>query len=148
MQGREVELPATLGQKVLADNIRLRTCLGQFGLKYDIGPFVSVKAVDLNGDGNPEFVITNRNHHNCLCGNRSCAGWVYRYADNRYEALLLAESSDRLRQADTVTNGYSDLIEQGDGLRVLLSFNGRGYQRALCEEKATFDIYWKKVACP
>jgi hypothetical protein len=148
MQGAEVELPAALGEKILADNKRLRTCLRQFGLKDDLVPFVRVKAVDLNGDDNPEFVITNRAHHNCLCGNRSCAGWVYRNAGKQYEALLLKDSSDRLRRASTVTNGYSDLIEESDGLRVFLSFNSRGYERALCEEKGTFDIRWKKITCP
>ena len=150
MKGPEVELPVALGEKILADHKRLTFCMRQqFGLKDDLAPFVRVQTVDLNGDGNPEFLVTNRTHHNCLCGNRTCAGWLYRNAGGHYENLLERESSGQLRLGSVVTNGYVDLIEQSDGrFRVHLSFDARRYGRAICERKGDFELRWTKTSCP
>ena len=63
----------------------------------------NAKLLDLNRDGKPEWFIGGSGSY--FCGNRICAGWIYREVEGKYE-LLLSDSADPLT---TFTNGYKDL---------------------------------------
>lgn len=82
-----VETPALLVQTILADERELRFCAQRQFHITDLGAFLSSEVVDLNGDKKLEFVVRTKVHSNCLCGNRTCAGWIYRATAEGYEAI-------------------------------------------------------------
>ena len=91
-------------------------------------PF-SARAVDLNGDKQPEYVLTSANE--CECGQVNCSQWVYRAHDATYE-LLLEASGYTLSESAASHGGYRDIkTTSRDNAaivdHVLYAYNGKRY---------------------
>ena len=68
---------------------------------------VSVRKIDLNGDGRPEYEVVLENGFMCgALGN--CPHWIYRKAGGGYELLLRTRARESSPQK-TSTRGYRDL---------------------------------------
>ena len=94
-------------------------------------PF-SARAVDLNGDKQPEYVLTSANE--CECGQMNCSQWVYRAHDTTFELLLEAEGYV-LSEAATLHNGYRDLNTTSRNNAAIVdhvsyAFNGKRYEQS------------------
>jgi hypothetical protein len=145
-----VDTPPDLVASILADDKRLRFCVQRQFPGTDLHSLLSSQAIDLNGDKTPEFLIRTKVHSNCLCGNRSCAGWIYRATSGGYE--LLVEGSSDLRLARTSTNGFIDVIDGGrvywdTWYRAVYRFDGTKYKLALCSQRDLLDWRYRPVNC-
>ena len=100
------------------------------------------REVDLNDDGQPEYLIESTSAH--LCGNRSCVRWVYRKTATGYEAI-----GDDFGEPQKQTSfGYRDMLEETNvfpGLdgRYLYRFEGHRYELAGCWERDTARKRWE-----
>ena len=105
---------------------------------------LSVRKVDLNKDGDPEYLVQANSIS--LCGTCGCLLWIYQKHDNSYRALhpldgdnVCVEGLDdmEVKLLPTYTNGYADIqcsvrdydpAERQPG--VILKFNGTRYERS------------------
>jgi hypothetical protein len=71
-------IPEDLAKKILADDAKLEFCLREQSKSVELRSLLVLETVDLNGDKTPEYIVRTDVHNNCLCGNRSCSGWIYR----------------------------------------------------------------------
>ncbi|MEO7996230.1 MAG: hypothetical protein ABI852_02230 [Gemmatimonadaceae bacterium] len=90
------------------------------------------RAVDLNGDKQPEYMLTSVG--GCECGQVNCSQWVYRANDKSFELLLEGEGYT-LATAATSHGGYRDLSTTSRGSAVIVdhvsyTYDGRAYKRA------------------
>ncbi|HWW76952.1 MAG TPA: hypothetical protein VNZ44_16245 [Pyrinomonadaceae bacterium] len=83
------------------------------GAEKELTQFLTVRKVDLNRDGRPEYDVALEAGGICgALGN--CPHWIYRRAGGRYELLLHTRAREVTPQK-TATGGYRDLrSEAGD----------------------------------
>src|SRR5205085_8286884 len=108
--------------------------------------YLKVKAVDLNGDGRPEFIIEGDDGpKECLRGNRNFPTWLYRRTASGYELLLKA--GNELKPLATSTNGYRDLENSGglgafESLTIVFKFDGNKYRDCTIKHYAWQGNKW------
>lgn len=90
------------------------------------------RVIDLNGDKEPEYLLTSVNE--CECGQVNCSQWVYRAHDQSFDLLLEAEGYV-LTTGSSSHSGYLDLKTTSRGSAVIVdhvsyAFNGRRYERS------------------
>ncbi|MEP6834689.1 MAG: hypothetical protein ABJB74_14940 [Gemmatimonas sp.] len=89
-----------LAKQLHADSPAMRECTTKSEFNF------YARAVDLNGDKQPEYLLTSANA--CECGQVNCSQWVYRTRDAKLELLLQAEGYV-LSETKSSHNGYRDL---------------------------------------
>jgi hypothetical protein len=121
-------------EQVLKDDSQLRDCLGKDGLstKEQFVADLEIEPLDLNKDGQPEFLVQPSNP--CSCGAQNCSIWVYQQAANGYRMILDA-SGLGLTPEKTVTNGYMDLSVDSHNnaatrFQIHHKFDGRQYRES------------------
>jgi hypothetical protein len=96
---------------------------------------ISVKKVDLNKDGQPEYIAVLEEQ--VMCGaHANCPNWVYRKAGGDYQ-LLLSTHGQQLLLEKTSTNNFRDLRSEGsdsafENSVVIYKFDGNKYQAKNC----------------
>ncbi|HEX8708214.1 MAG TPA: hypothetical protein VF723_08235 [Pyrinomonadaceae bacterium] len=96
---------------------------------------ITVKKIDLNKDGQPEFIVSLQ--EGGLCGaHANCPNWVFRKTGSEYQLLLRTFGRDLLLQK-TSTNKFRDLRSEGgdtafEGSFVNYKFDGNEYQAKGC----------------
>lgn len=90
------------------------------------------RAVDLNGDKQPEYLLTSVG--GCECGQVNCSQWVYRANDRSFE-LLLAGEGYTLDTGSKSHGGYRDLSTTSRDNAVIVDhvsyeYDGHVYKRA------------------
>ena len=125
----DVRMPEALAQQIAKDDDieKNKSCQMCYG---DAKSFAeeTTRSIDLNGDGNPEYLMSN-------CGNRTCSGWIYREVAGKYEMLFAGYMGDvsSTHPLATVSNGYRDLRnDESDYTAIILKYDGRHYKRAEC----------------
>ena len=112
---------------------------------------MSVKKIDLNKDGQPEYIVVIENGY--LCGaHGNCTNRVYRKTGSEYQQLL-AENGEILTLEKTSTNEFRDLRLEGSNTAfessgTVYKFDGNTYKESECYT-ITFtekDKKGKKVA--
>lgn len=93
-------------------------------------PF-SARAVDLNGDSKPEYLLTSANE--CECGQVNCSQWVYRANGKGFDLLLEAEGYV-LHVGKTAHRNYRDLATTSRNSAAIVNhvsyaFTGARYER-------------------
>ncbi|HZS09339.1 MAG TPA: hypothetical protein VFD58_31180 [Blastocatellia bacterium] len=79
----------------------LREARGNLSGLFDL------KATDLNGDGEPELILTGKG---CACGGgKRCSVWIYEKIGTGYRRLFGPEMAEEIIPRKTTTNGYRDL---------------------------------------
>ena len=101
---------------------------------------ISLKAVDLNGDGKPEYLLRLSDDMQSKCfGETKATVWCYgKAATGEYVRLLSADTTDRtiddFSAKKTVHRGYADLeLDMTQGLfleSVVYRFDGARYREA------------------
>ncbi|MEP6763817.1 MAG: hypothetical protein ABJB66_05860 [Gemmatimonadaceae bacterium] len=94
-------------------------------------PFTA-RAVDLNGDSKPEYLLASASE--CECGQVNCSQWVYRANDKAFDLLLEAEGYV-LNIGATSHRGYRDLRTTSRNSAAIVNhvsyaFRGVRYERA------------------
>lgn len=94
-------------------------------------PF-EAQALDLNGDGKPEYVLTANSE--CGCGEANCSQWIYRQGQSRWELILETAGYD-LAANPASHNGYRDVdVASRDNAAIIdhlhYVFNGRRYAQS------------------
>jgi len=115
-----------LSRQLHADSPAMRECDTNTEFNF------SARAVDLNGDKQPEYLLTSASA--CECGQVNCAQWVYRARDTSLELLLRAEGYV-LYVRPASHNGFRDLGTTSRGNAVIVdhvayAFDGKHYARA------------------
>ena len=120
--------------QLLKDRADLVECLAQEGpgRKAEYLANVSVEAVELNGDGRPEYFVEPQG--GCDCGAHNCDLFVYRHVGGGYE-LMLEGNGVGLAAEKTFSNGYADISVEAQGsaltrFRTYYKFGGRGYRES------------------
>jgi hypothetical protein len=117
----DVKLPGDLILQMARDDEGVKSSLQEQGgntVRFAAKNF-EAKLLDLNNDGKPEWFIHGSSPD--FCGNRTCAGWIYREVAGKYE-LLLADNAVPL---STFTNGYKDLEV---GFPTIYTYDGKKYK--------------------
>jgi hypothetical protein len=131
-----VKEKAALTQLVLQDK-EVREALGGEGALSvdDITKGVIVKKVDLNKDGQPEYLVTLEVGY--FCGaHANCPDWVYRKTGGEYQLLLRTFGQQLLLQRSS-TNSFRDLRSEGASSAFetdfsIYQFDGNKYQAKAC----------------
>lgn len=123
--------PKILAQ-VLKDHPSLLECLEAEGQqrKEEYLANVSIEAVDLNRDRQPEIFVEPSG--GCDCGARNCPVWVYRQTPTGY-SLILGSDGLGIGVEQTQTNGYLDISIESQGtaftrFRTFYKFDGQQYK--------------------
>ncbi len=101
----------------------------------DLAKVMSVKKIDLNKDGQPEYIAVIQNGF--LCGaHGNCTNHVYRKSGSEYQELL-AENGEMLTLEKTSTNKFRDLRLEGsntafEGSGTVYKFDGNAYKESEC----------------
>jgi hypothetical protein len=96
---------------------------------------MSVKKIDLNKDGQPEYIVVIENVY--LCGaHGNCTNRVYRKTGSKYQELL-AENGEMLTFEKTSTNKFRDLRLEGSNTAFessgrVFKFDGNTYKASEC----------------
>ena len=96
---------------------------------------LTVRKMDLNADGQPEYVAVLEN--GVLCGaHANCPQWVYDKKGDAYN-LLRRTHAQAIKLEKTSTRGYLDLRAEGSDTAttnsyVVYTFDGTKYQPAKC----------------
>lgn len=95
-----------------------------------------VKKTDLNGDGQPDYIIGLQDEELGMCMKGNCPRWVYRKSGNGYKSLLSTTSAE-LSMERTSTNGYRDLRSSHDDAAgehrvTIYKYDGNQYQESQC----------------
>src|SRR4030095_9755279 len=122
---------------------------------------IEIAKVDLNGDGNKEFLVRGKGPHLCSAtGN--CGYWVFEERDSRFRKLLAStDYVEVVGLEDPVqksrTRGYSDLLLKGHSSASETSyrtyaFDGQQYVETRCtyERPKYFregEGAWELVTC-
>jgi hypothetical protein len=130
-----VKEKAALAQLVLQDKEVQEAMTGDGGPSVgDITEGVTVKKIDLNKDGQPEYLATLGPF---LCGTTgNCLTWVYRKTGDEYK-LLLRTSGRQLLLEKSSTGGFRDLrMEAGHSADKqdfsIYKFDGNKYLARVC----------------
>lgn len=131
-----VKEKAALIQLVLQDKEVQEARTGEGGLSVAaITKGIIVKKIDLNKDGQPEYLVTLEEEH--LCGaHANCPAWVYRKTGGEYQ-LLLRTFGQQLLLERTSTNSFRDLRSEGASSAFetdfsIYKFDGNKYQAKAC----------------
>jgi hypothetical protein len=113
-----------LTKQLRADVSEMRECTPKNGLLFD------ARALDLNGDAQPEYVLTSASE--CECGKANCSTWIYRQDPSGFK-LLLATQGFQLSRANTSHHGYQDIDITAQNNAATVDhlhyvFNGSAYQ--------------------
>jgi hypothetical protein len=96
---------------------------------------LSVKKIDLNKDGQPEYIAVIEDVN--LCGaHGNCNNWVYRKTGSEYQ-LLLVTNGEKITLEKTSTNKFRDLRSEGsnsafEGFGTIFKFDGNAYKESEC----------------
>lgn len=94
-----------------------------------------VKKTDLNGDGQPDYIIGLQDEELGMCTRGNCPRWVYRKSGNGYKSLL-STTSVALSMERGSTNGYRDLRSNynavGEHQVSIYKYDGNQYQESQC----------------
>jgi hypothetical protein len=131
-----VKVDAALTQLVLQDKEVKEAMTGEGGLSVDdITKGIMVKKIDLNKDGQPEYLVTLEVGY--FCGaHANCPDWVYRKTGAEYQLLLRTFGQQLLLQR-TSTNSFRDLRSEGASSAYetdfsIYKFDGNKYQAKAC----------------
>ncbi|MDT4954715.1 MAG: hypothetical protein QOJ02_2853 [Acidobacteriota bacterium] len=131
-----VKEKAALTQLVLQDKEVKEAMTGEGGLSVDdITKGIIVKKIDLNKDGQPEYLVTLEVGY--FCGaHANCPDWVYRKTGGEYQLLLRTFGQQLLLQR-TSTNSFRDLRSEGASSAFetdfsIYKFDGNKYQAKAC----------------
>ena len=92
----------------------------------------SARAVDLDGDKQPEYLLTSA--RTCECGQVNCSQWVYRARDKSLDLLLEAEGYE-LNVRSALHNKFRDLATTSRSNAAIVNhvsyvFDGKRYVQA------------------
>lgn len=116
----------------------------EFYQKADCSDLIEIDKIDLNDDGQKEFVIWGR--YNFCGGTGNCALWIYEKKKDKFKQLLQSSAyygeSRWFEAQKNKTNGYSNLLLKGhftaaETTYSFYKFNGRKY----VENKCLFEVY-------
>lgn len=106
------------------------------GLKAEnLAKAMSVKKMDLNKDGQPEYLVMLEDTY--FCGaHGNCPNWVYRKSGSEYQ-LLLSTAGESLTLDKTSTNKFRDLRSEGsnsayESSGTVFKFDGNAYKEGEC----------------
>lgn len=122
-------------QLIATGNEDVEAAINDLGGTADAINQLQVRKLDLNGDGQPEYIVVLE--HGGLCGAlANCPGWVYRKTGDRYELLLRTRGRELLLQQAS-TNGYRDLRSEGGDTATrssyaIYQFDGSRYRARQC----------------
>lgn len=97
---------------------------------------LTTRSVDLNGDGNPEWLMS-------YCGNRTRSGWIYRKVGNRYESIMPGYIGD-VSYISVPGSPLLVLIDRGR-LGIHLDIAARSYRRS-CNRRSYLHRIGRIVA--
>jgi hypothetical protein len=130
-----VKEKAAITQLVLQDKEVKEAMTGDGGPSVgDITEGVTVKKIDLNKDGQPEYMVSLGPF---LCGaHANCPAWVYRKTGDTYQ-LLLRTFGQQLLLEKASTGGFRDLRTEGASSAFetdfsIYKFDGNKYQAKAC----------------
>jgi hypothetical protein len=101
----------------------------------DVAKGINVKKVDLNNDGQPEYIVTLEALP--ICGaHANCPDWVYRKSGSEYQ-LLLRTFGQQLLLEKASTNKFRDLRSEGASSAFetdfsIYKFDGSKYRAKAC----------------
>lgn len=107
---------------------------------------ITVKKIDLNKDGQPEFIVVLGEE--MICGaHANCPTWVYRKAGGEYQ-LLLRTFGQQLLLEKSSTNSFRDLRSEGASSAFetdfsIYKFDGNKYQAKACYSR-TYSVKGRK----
>lgn len=92
---------------------------------------LTVRAVDLDGDGRSEFILSG-----LICG-QNCSHWIYRQRGKSFERIPFEGSFTDLKVLATSTKGHRDLLGSiflncCEGGLETYQFNGIEYKPTIC----------------
>jgi hypothetical protein len=93
-----------LAKQVLKDSPDFRECLGDENSK-EIS--LDVKPVDLNGDGEPEYLVSTSDE--CACAGVNCEQWVYQRTGKGWQQLA-SDQGFSIKSLKTRHNAYADIV--------------------------------------
>ncbi|HMM80519.1 MAG TPA: hypothetical protein PKC65_10900 [Pyrinomonadaceae bacterium] len=98
----------------------------------DVIKQLTAKAVDLDGDGLAEFILSG-----LICG-QNCSHWIYRKRRNLFEQIPFEGSFLELKVLATSTNGFRDLrasifLNCCEGGLETYQYNGSEYKPTICK---------------
>ena len=113
---------------------------------------MSVRKVDLNGDGRPDYIVEVSGG---FCGTlANCPHWVYRKGRGGFERIGYDGRSRELTPRKTSTRGYRDLrAEAGstasEDVIVGYKYDGREYRAANCftRDHSGPRVKMKRIKC-
>ncbi|MDT5120627.1 MAG: hypothetical protein QOC96_109 [Acidobacteriota bacterium] len=101
----------------------------------DLAKVLSVRKLDLNKDGQPEYLVKLEEAR--ICGaHMNCPDWVYRKTGSDYQ-LILRTFGQQLLSEKTSTNKFRDLRSEGSDTAIessftIFKFDGNKYQAKAC----------------
>lgn len=116
-------------QEMARDGSLIPDCAGESVVGQEV---VSLRPIDLNGDGQSEYEVSG--NPGCACiGARRCAKWIYQRTPEGYRQILeMVQPDEGIGVRKTRTDGYSDLEVVGwagdEALREVFRFDGRKYR--------------------
>ena len=115
-----------LAKQLRSDVPSMRECTSKATFPF------SARAVDLNADGKPEYLLTSAS--DCECGQVNCAQWVYRAHERSFD-LLLEANGYVLTTGAASHGGYRDLTTASRNNaasvdHVSYAFDGKHYERS------------------
>jgi hypothetical protein len=108
-----------------------------------------IKAVDLNGDGIPEFVVQPTGPNDWCGATGNCVLWIFQRSERDFSLIFDSEQGNGVGAAEMFnvlphrTNGYSDLVlaahdSASEKTLFLYKFDGRQYRPHEC-----YDADWQ-----
>jgi hypothetical protein len=94
-------------------------------------------AIDLNGDGIPELIVSSRYSLCSPTGN--CMHWIYQKTGTGYRLLLRVGSAQFVDTEKTVTNGFHDITAAQHESAFWSFWRSYGYDGTRYRLKACFD---------
>ncbi len=124
-----VKMPKALAEQLARDdngkNKSCQLCGSLDDVDWSIKWITTLEA-DLNGDGNPEWILS-------YCGNHACSGWIYRKVGSKYQ-MIYASNIDTPTILSTSSNGYRDLSGGMYDYGETLKFDGKHYKQTECRK--------------
>jgi len=113
---------------------------------------MSVRKVDLNGDGRPDYMVEVSGG---FCGTlANCPHWVYRKGRGGFERIGYDGGSRELRPRKTSTRGYRDLRAEAGGTAaedviIDYKYDGREYRATDCftRDHSGPRVKMKRIKC-
>jgi hypothetical protein len=124
-----VKMPEALAEQLARDDNGKNKSCQLCGLLDDVDwsiKWITTLEADLNGDGNPEWILS-------YCGNHACSGWIYRKEGKKYQ-MIYASNIDEPTILSTSSNGYRDLSGGIYDYGETLKFDGKRYKQTECRK--------------